>query len=203
MLKKKKPRSTGVSGRERLLKVAVRLFAAKGYAATSVRDILRAADVTAPVLYYHFGNKEGLFLALVREGVQKIETAVGKALEQGGSATDKVRSYCHAIAAIRREYADMAWIIEAILSGSPEAAPRFDFRGKFEESLRQLARLVQDGIESGEFRACDPIHAASALLGAVEMVARPHLLQPRNSSHDDQLEGMLSVILNGLAASAV
>ena len=44
-------------GRERLLAAAAKLFAAKGYAATTVRDILRAAKVTAPVLYHHFGSK--------------------------------------------------------------------------------------------------------------------------------------------------
>lgn len=44
---------------------AARLFAARGYDATSVREIVAAAGVTKPTLYYHFGSKGGLGQALV------------------------------------------------------------------------------------------------------------------------------------------
>ena len=51
--------------RERLLAAAIELFTGQGYAATSVREIVAAAGVTKPALYYWFGSKEGLYLALV------------------------------------------------------------------------------------------------------------------------------------------
>ena len=44
------------------LSAARELFARKGYSGTSVREIVAAADVTKPVLYYYFRNKEGLYL---------------------------------------------------------------------------------------------------------------------------------------------
>ncbi|MBW2208934.1 MAG: helix-turn-helix transcriptional regulator, partial [Deltaproteobacteria bacterium] len=44
-----------------LLEAATALFAQKGYAGTSVREIVERAGVTKPVLYYYFENKEGLF----------------------------------------------------------------------------------------------------------------------------------------------
>lgn len=50
----------------RLLDCALTLFASQGYAATSVRDIIGAAGVTQPVLYYYCKNKEDLFRRLVR-----------------------------------------------------------------------------------------------------------------------------------------
>jgi len=53
--------------RERMLKAAHDLFTHKGFANTSVREICEEADVTAPVLYYHFHNKEGLFEAVVKD----------------------------------------------------------------------------------------------------------------------------------------
>lgn len=48
-----------------IARAAARLFAARGYDATSVREIVAAAGVTKPSLYYHFGSKEGLAQALV------------------------------------------------------------------------------------------------------------------------------------------
>jgi TetR/AcrR family transcriptional regulator len=49
----------------RLLDEAVRLFAHKGYPATSTREIVEAAGVTKPMLYYYFRSKEGLLAAAV------------------------------------------------------------------------------------------------------------------------------------------
>lgn len=50
---------------ERILSAALTLFAEKGYAGTSVREIVQVADVTNPMVYYYFGNKEGLFRGLL------------------------------------------------------------------------------------------------------------------------------------------
>lgn len=49
--------------REKLLKTAAQLFARDGYAATSVRDIVRRAGVNIAAVHYHFGDKRELFLA--------------------------------------------------------------------------------------------------------------------------------------------
>lgn len=51
--------------REQLLEVAFTLFAERGYRATSVRDITRAAGVTEAVLYHYFGNKADLLSAVL------------------------------------------------------------------------------------------------------------------------------------------
>ena len=52
------------SARARLLEAATALFAEKGYASTTVREIVAGAGVSKPVLYYYFKNKEGIFLAI-------------------------------------------------------------------------------------------------------------------------------------------
>ncbi|MEM8943917.1 MAG: TetR/AcrR family transcriptional regulator [Planctomycetota bacterium] len=51
---------------ERLLDAALTLFASKGFAATSVREIIEATGVTRPVLYYYCDSKQGLFKRVVR-----------------------------------------------------------------------------------------------------------------------------------------
>lgn len=189
-------------GREQLLAAAVRLFAQKGYAATTVRDILRAAGVTAPVLYYHFGSKEGLFLALAEEGLRKFRLAHETALAAGGSATEKIRRLCLGHAAVRREYADLSWVVEAILSGPPEAAPRVDFRAMAGDSVARFEALVRQGIEAGEFRTIDPRHGALAILGTLEIAARRRLFGWQPSEVVPHLEAMLDVVLTGLAQAA-
>jgi AcrR family transcriptional regulator len=62
-----------LNSRERLLETAIGMFAEKGYAGTSVREIVERAGVSKPVLYYYFQSKEGLFLAILgmAENLQK------------------------------------------------------------------------------------------------------------------------------------
>jgi len=187
------------SGREKLLAAAVRLFAAKGYAAASVRDILRAAGVTAPVLYYHFGSKEGLFLALAQEGRAKFEAARAEALRSGGSAAVRILRLAHAHLAVRREYADLAWVVEQILSGPPEAAPPYDFRAAVRESIDRFETLVEEGIVSGELRPCAPRDVALAVMGALEVAFRSRIYDDPGGDPDDVLESVLGVVLSGLS----
>ncbi len=193
-------KETEAGGRERLLAAATRLFAAKGYAATSVRDILRAAKVTAPVLYYHFGSKEGLFVDLFREGVETLDAEVEKAVSEATTFAERVRAYCRVHVEVQQRYSDLRWIAEALIAGPPKAAPRFNFKGRFAAMVQQLADLVGAGVESGEFRPCDRIAVALALLGAVEMTVRARLIGARLPGLASPLDGVLAVVLDSLRA---
>ncbi len=57
---------------DRILDVAERLFAQKGFAGTVVRDIAREAGLTAPSLYNHFEGKQALYEAVLARGVQPL-----------------------------------------------------------------------------------------------------------------------------------
>lgn len=59
------PRNTGK--REVILETAERLFAERGFVATSVRDIVGEADTSAPSLYHFFGSKENLLVELIND----------------------------------------------------------------------------------------------------------------------------------------
>ncbi len=60
------PRADGERTRKRILQEALPLFAAKGYAGTSIRAVASAADVNVATLAYHFQDKDGLYLTVVQ-----------------------------------------------------------------------------------------------------------------------------------------
>jgi len=190
----------GNGGRERLLAAAAKLFAAKGYAATSVREILKAAEVTAPVLYYHFGSKEGLFIGLVRNAIEALEAEEERALAGAATPAEKVRASCRAHIAIQQRYAQILWMTEALIAGSPQVVPRFDYSGAFAKMVRTQAALVSAAVEAGEFRPCDPTAAALLLLGAAQMTTRMRLIQRHFSDPASPPEGVLETALDGLRA---
>jgi AcrR family transcriptional regulator len=66
----------------RLLEAAVQLFANKGYPATSTREIVEAAGVTKPMLYYYFQSKEGLLAAALGHFIKPFHERLGRVLEE-------------------------------------------------------------------------------------------------------------------------
>ncbi len=76
----KAKRRSAEETRDRLLDHALTLFSERGYAATGIRDIIEAAGVTQPTLYYHFADKQTLFCALIEryygESQQRLEAIV-------------------------------------------------------------------------------------------------------------------------------
>ena len=73
--------------RRQLLDVALELFAAHGYHATSMNDIAEAAGVTKPVLYQHFRSKRELYLELLEDVGGRLRDSIGKATSEATSPT--------------------------------------------------------------------------------------------------------------------
>src|SRR6185369_2858966 len=79
--------------RDRLLNVALQLFAQKGFESTSVREIASAAEVTKPTIYYYFKSKEGLYLELLDNLCGTIENTVMLSLVPHGTARSRLESF--------------------------------------------------------------------------------------------------------------
>lgn len=74
-------RMTGRERREQLVSVGRRLFAEKGYDATSVEEIAARAKVSKPIVYEHFGGKEGLYAVVVDREVSTLLAALEASLQ--------------------------------------------------------------------------------------------------------------------------
>jgi AcrR family transcriptional regulator len=73
---------TSAARREQLLQVGRSLFAERGFEATSVEEIAAKAGVSKPVVYEHFGGKEGLYAVIVDREMQKLLGMVEGALTE-------------------------------------------------------------------------------------------------------------------------
>lgn len=82
----RRPRTRMTAGqrREQLVAVARTLFAEKGFDSTSVEEIAQRAEVSRPVVYEHFGGKEGIYAVVVDREVQLLESVLITSIRQGG-----------------------------------------------------------------------------------------------------------------------
>ena len=67
--------------REQLITVARSIFAHKGYAAASIEEVAQRADVSKPIVYEHFGGKEGLYAVIVDREVRDLLGRITQALD--------------------------------------------------------------------------------------------------------------------------
>ena len=102
---------------QHLGQTALKLFARKGYTATSVNEIVEAAGVTKPMLYYYYGSKEQLARKLVVEPLEKLTQKL-KALEFGSTdPLDREIDWLTAQLEFCREDADRARFVFALYFG--------------------------------------------------------------------------------------
>lgn len=79
---RRRSRMTSAARREQLLQVGRSLFAERGFEATSVEEIASKAGVSKPVVYEHFGGKEGLYAVIVDREMQKLLGMIEGALTE-------------------------------------------------------------------------------------------------------------------------
>ena len=72
--------------RAKLLKTALSVFSAKGYAATTLDDVAKAAKVTRGAIYWHFKSKADLYNTLIQELSARGATVVQQAVAEGGKS---------------------------------------------------------------------------------------------------------------------
>ncbi|HQT94353.1 MAG: hypothetical protein B7Z68_04180 [Acidobacteria bacterium 21-70-11] len=186
------------SARGRLMTAAIALFARKGYSATSVREIVAAAGVTKPVLYYHFGSKEGIFLAMMGEALAEFEATATAAMNAGGPAAERIARFLDGTFALVLEHLDAMRVLDAIYYGPPQGAPFFDFEAIHERFIGMLTTMVRDGMAAGEFRPGDPEDVAWALAGPFEVVRGMSLSHPEIGFGRERLARLVRVVFDGV-----
>jgi AcrR family transcriptional regulator len=155
---------TAAQRREQLVSVGREVFAQRGYAATSIEELAARADVSKPVVYEHFGGKEGLYAVVVDREMERVLDRFTSALAAGGSP----RALLERAALALLDYVEEDTAGFRVLSR--------DSPGSYSSLIGELARRVEHllGERFGE-RGYDPHLAAlysQALVGMVAQVGQ-------------------------------
>ena len=123
-----------------MLDAAARLFAQRGYAATSMRDIARAASMLPGSLYYHFAAKEDLLAAVYAAGVREIVAALRAALSRETEPWARLEAACVAHLETVLKRSDTAQVLIRVLPEQvPAAAAHLkQLRAEVETVFREL-----------------------------------------------------------------
>lgn len=196
----RRPPARTLPARERLLATASDLFTRRGYAATSVREIVAGAGVTKPLLYHHFASKEGIFLALVGRLEREMEERLDAVRLTPGTPLERIRAICQSIYSIADGREPEVRLLYAIYYGPPQGTPEVDIEALPLRIEAALAEAVREGMACGEIRPGDVRFTTLALQGSLITAIECHIAERQPSLGPDGLDRLLDVILQGVAA---
>lgn len=127
-----------------LLDAAAALFARRGYAATSMRDIALAVKMLPGSLYYHFASKEELLVAVYEAGVEELAGAVRSAVAMDGTPWERLGAACRAHLETVLRHSDYAQVLIRVYPEDvPDAAERLRaLRAGYEDIFRELVAAL-------------------------------------------------------------
>lgn len=195
--------------RQRILDGASRVFAEEGFAGAGVDRIALEAGVNKALLYYHVGNKQALYTAVLIRNFDRIERAFAAGTATGGSARDRLTAVIAAISRMLQTYPDHPRIVlREFASGGSNLQP--EVLERMAGIVATVGRLLTDGVSAGEFRATEPVLTHLTLIGAsliLNAVAplRERLIEtssdfPLPDAESDVAEFLADLLLHGIAA---
>ncbi|MBR1040644.1 TetR family transcriptional regulator [Bradyrhizobium viridifuturi] len=200
VLKAAEESSRAPVGRDGILNVAARLFRERGYGAVSLRRIAEAAGIKAGSIYYHFGSKDEIVVAILDEGIWAVHDRMRRAISDvsGGDAATVLR------AAIRAH-------LRALLDVSDYSSANVRIFGQVPQSVRDanlparrayeaewdglLSRLKADGALR---EVVDVRRLRLMLIGALN--ATLEWFDPERGSAEALASAYADVFLNGVLA---
>ncbi|WP_327357249.1 TetR/AcrR family transcriptional regulator [Streptomyces sp. NBC_01304] len=155
----------------RLLVAAVEAFAERGYHATTTRDIAGRAGMSPAALYIHYKTKEELLHRISTIGHEKALRILSSAADGPGSAADRLAQAVRSFVVWHAGHHTTARVVQYELDalGEEHRAEAVQLRRQCDAAVR---RILNDGVESGEFVVPDVPGTTLAVLSLCIDVAR-------------------------------
>jgi len=184
----------------RILEAAEQVLRRFGPTKATVVDVARALGVTHGSVYRYFADKAALRDAVVERWLAQIMPPLEAIASGEGSASARLHAWILALIAAKRERATKdPELFAAYVTLAREA--REIVRAHVDHFVTQLARIVSDGIEQGEFAPTDPAAAGRGVLLATTRFHHPaHAAEWAEPGFDAEFEGVWSLLMDGFRA---
>jgi AcrR family transcriptional regulator len=185
--------------RAAILEAAKLLFMQEGFRGISMRQIAEAVGVTKAALYYHFKDKEELFVAIVEQYLLAMSALIDEVTSSDQDARTQIRDLVHRILAQPPEQRSIIRLASQELSNiSPENRARFleMYHGRF---VNRITAILQAGMERGELRPMNANIATWTLLGMMYPYFHP---SPPSQALPTQtvIDELLAIYFDGIAS---
>lgn len=188
--------------RERILHAATHVFAKKGFYATRVSEVAKAAGVADGTIYLYFKSKDELLISIFEDQVDHLLEAVKAEMTRLPDAQSRLRRIIELQLGLLDSERDLAEVITVNLRQSTRLLKQYA-APKFLAYLETIAQVIRGGQEAGAFREdVVPLDIARAIFGALDGLALTWALGPAHPGTLEATAGQVAdVFLRGLTRS--
>jgi len=149
--------------KRKIFETSMKLFAQKGYDATSIEEITATVGVAKGTLYYHFSSKEEIFNFLVEEGMKLLKNSIDIKIAKANTIIDKLRAVVLIQIKIIAKYEDFMTIVLSQIWGNETR--NLMCKNKVIEYIKTIEEMIQEGMDKGEIVQGDAAVMASGIFG--------------------------------------
>jgi TetR/AcrR family fatty acid metabolism transcriptional regulator len=198
--KSKRGKRANGDKRDRILDAATKVFAKKGFHATRVSEVAKAAGVADGTIYLYFKSKDELLVSLFEDRVEKLLSYMKDELPKQPTAAAKMRRVIELQLGLLEGERDLAEVITVIIRQSSKLLKEYA-APKFVSYLDAVAKVISEGQASGEFRKdVSASIAARVTFGALDGVALTWALgKAEKGALARAAQQLAQILLRGLA----
>lgn len=183
--------------KRRIFECAMKLFAEKGYDATSVEEITAVSGIAKGTLYYHFEKKEDILNMLLEEGMKLLKNSIEIKIKDCDSCIDKIKAVILVQVKVTVKYENFINLVFSEIWGKEEKNKKC--RKCVFEYIKILEKIIQEGIEKGEFYDGNVQALASGIFGVAcsSLIYRMKIGQEADIEH--VYNGFVDTVVRGLS----
>ena len=179
-----------------ILEAAERLFLSHGYTATTMEELSEAADVAVGSIYAHFGDKEGVYSALVDRALALDKRYGEEGFAAGSSPLERLVGMGEGYLRFAREHPAYFRLFRFPPPDRPSAeeapGPAARIAERISAEVARMAGLLREAVEEGVIRPVDPEPMAQFMWAAWDGVIAAHLGPANMDISDAEFEQMLN-----------
>ncbi|WP_123960522.1 TetR/AcrR family transcriptional regulator [Corynebacterium pseudopelargi] len=192
-----KQRMSGRERREQLISIGRGLFAERGFEGASVEEVAARAGVSKPVVYQHFGGKEGLYAVVVDREMQYLEQVITESLAQGRSRARIEQAVLALLSYVEHDTDGFQILVRDMVPAEGESRPR-SYSTLLNDAVNQVSYILAKAFERSGLDPDNAVLYGQALVGMVSMTAQ-WWLDAQEYSKEQVAAHIVNLCWNGLA----
>jgi AcrR family transcriptional regulator len=163
-----------------------------------VREIVEAAGVTKPTLYYYYPSKEVLFQRIIADTLEDFRRQLEAATQQPGPIAERLLRICRLHFEFAKSNAEHCQLVHNLQFSNESHLIHFDFDAYFKRNIEMIRDVIAEGIAAKELRAGDPWLMALIVVGAMHIFILAMLRDPSAIPAEGVAEIVVEATLKGM-----
>ena len=183
--------------RDKILKVAARIFGKYGFQKTTMDEIARTAHKAKGSIYYYFRSKEDLFLEVVSHEMNELKEALKEVSSEKTVATSMLRNYMLTRMRVLEGAVNYHETLKADFFETFEFLD--ELRTQFDAfEVAMLSEILQKGVQEKAFEIKNVTKTTQVIIMALKALEIPFFLQNKIAEYEQTIVELLDILIRGL-----